>query len=61
MATYNIVSAAGMDMGSYEAETREAAIEAMHRDAGYESSEAAAEALGTTVEALHAELTVTEA
>ena len=61
MTSYHITSEAGMDMGTYEAETREAAIEAMHRDAGYASSEAAAEALSTTVEALRAELTVTEA
>lgn len=60
MTTYQITSAAGMDMGTYAAESREAAIEAMHRGAGYESSEAAAEALSTTVEALSAELTVTE-
>lgn len=58
---WTITSSAGMDMGDYLAETADLAIEAMHRDAGYASSADAAQALGTTVEALRAELVVVAA
>lgn len=58
MASYKITSSAGVDLGTREAESPEAAIEAMHQDAGYRDSEHAADALGTTVDALCAELTI---
>jgi len=35
MSTYQITSSAGVDMGTYEATTREAALDAMAREAGY--------------------------
>jgi hypothetical protein len=35
MTTYKITSSAGMDMGTWEAESPEAAMAAMHADAGY--------------------------
>lgn len=49
MAHYQIISSAGMDMGTWEAESARAAIEAMHVEAGVE-----------TTDALVAELTVRE-
>lgn len=62
MTSYTITNrTSGMDLGTYEAETREAAILAMTKDAGYASREEMAEALSTTVEALDADVVVTEA
>lgn len=58
MASYKITSSSGVDMGTWEAESPEAAAEAMRQDAGYRDSEHAADALGTTVAALNAELTI---
>lgn len=46
----------GLSLGLYWGETADEAVEAMHREAGYASSEDAAEALGSTVEALRADL-----
>jgi hypothetical protein len=60
MATYRIISSQGVDMGTYEGESAEAAMGAMHRAAGYRTSADAASALSTTVEALLAELKITE-
>ena len=57
-AMWQITSKRGEDMGAHEGATADEAVEAMHRDAGYESSAAAAEALGRTVEELRSELTV---
>jgi hypothetical protein len=37
MTTYQITSSAGVDMGTYEGETAADALDAMARDAGYES------------------------
>lgn len=55
--TYRIWSyETGQVLGEYEAETPFDAIEALHRDAGYESTEAAARALGTTPYALRSAL-----
>lgn len=45
MKTYRIISSAGVDLGTYEAGTKEEALDAMARDAGY-SSQADAEARG---------------
>lgn len=59
--TYSITNrTSGVALGSYEGASPEQAIDAMHRDAGYVGTEGAADALGTTVEALRAEL-LTEA
>jgi len=41
MATYRVTSAAGQDMGTYEADSADGALDAMARDAGYESQAAA--------------------
>lgn len=57
MARYNLTSrSSGLDLGTYEAPTAYDAIEAMHRDAGYDSIDAAAKALGQTAEALIADI-----
>lgn len=62
MATYTITSkTSGADLGTYEGATAAEAIEAMHRDAGYTSSQDAADALGLTAEQLRADLDVREA
>ena len=62
MKAYRIINKiSGLDMGTYSADSAGAAIEAMHRDAGYESSEDAARVLSTTVEELVAALFVKEA
>ena len=59
-SAYTII-ANGMDMGTWEATSADAAIDAYLSDAGYASREAAAEVLGQTVEAMLAELEVIEA
>ena len=61
MKTYRIVSkASGHSLGLYQGRTKAEAVEAMDKAAGYGSSEEAAKALGTTVDALRASLVVTE-
>lgn len=40
MNHYQIISRQGVDMGTFEAETPEDALEALAREAGYESHEA---------------------
>ena len=42
----------GANLGVFEGESPEEAIEAMARDSGYDSQEACAEALGESVETL---------
>ena len=49
----------GLDLGIYEAPTAYDAIEAMHRDAGYADTHAAAAALGVTARALVSDLVCT--
>lgn len=62
MTSYTITNRiSGLCLGTYEGATPQEAIEVMRRDAGYADSQAAADALGTTVEALDAELSVEEA
>lgn len=62
MTTYQITChLTGVSLGTHEGACPEQAIDAMHRDAGHVGTEGAAEALGSTVEALRAELTVTPA
>ena len=46
MSSYKIVSAQGQEMGVYEGETKADALDAMARDAGYDSQAAAAEVAG---------------
>lgn len=46
MTTYQIVSSAGVDFGTYTATTAEEALDAMARDAGYHSAADAAEQIG---------------
>jgi hypothetical protein len=61
MTSYTItIKSASADMGTHEGATAREAIEAMHRDAGYTSIEAAASALETTVDALVADCEATE-
>ena len=50
----------GQIMGSYRARDAEEALEALHADAGYRTPGEAADALGLTVEQLHADLEVRE-
>jgi hypothetical protein len=61
MNNYSISNrSSGFDLGIFSGATADAAINAMHVDAGYRSTEHAADALGTTVEALRSDLVVTE-
>lgn len=60
MTTYTI-SANGMEMGNYQGETAEAAIQAYIADAGYKSAEQAAQACGQSVEAFLADIEAQEA
>ena len=57
---YRITSEAGAGMGVYEAGSREQAVEMMYQDAGYASSEHAADTLQKSKEALLDELTIEE-
>jgi hypothetical protein len=55
MTTYQIISSAGVDMGTYKGATEAEALDAMARDAGYRDSAEAAEVAGPfdgTVEAV---------
>lgn len=61
MTSYTITSISGLCLGTYEGATPEKAVEAMYRDAGYADRQAVADTLGTTAEALDAELLVEEA
>ena len=57
MARYQLTNrTSGLDLGTYEAPTAYDAIETMHKDAGYADIDAAAQALGTTPEALIADI-----
>ena len=61
MTTFTITSRiSGITFGEYTGETIEQAIESMHRDMGYRSTAAAAEALSVTADDLRAELRVEE-
>ena len=58
--TYTII-ANSLDMGTWEATSADAAIDAYLADAGYDSREAAAKALGQSIEEMLADIEVTEA
>ena len=46
MATYQIISTAGRNLGRYEAQDERAALDAMARNAGYDSHDHATEVAG---------------
>ena len=46
MTTYRIISSAGQEMGTYEADSEIEALDEMARDAGYADQDEAAEAVG---------------
>jgi hypothetical protein len=46
MTTYQIISSAGVDMGTFEGATEAEALDAMARDAGYRDQDEAAEVAG---------------
>lgn len=50
MRTYKIVSNQGVDMGAFEAESPEGALEAMSRDAGYKSYADGCNAVGASTD-----------
>lgn len=52
MTSFKITSNAGIDLGTFEAETAEAALDAMARDAGYANAVEAARTLGADVQSL---------
>lgn len=58
MTIYQIISSEGVDLGNFEGEGPHEAVDAMCRDAGYESTEDAAKTLGKTVQELYSELIV---
>lgn len=47
MTTWTITSSAGAELGTYEGDTAEAALDAMARDAGYKSHADACEVTGS--------------
>lgn len=52
MTKFKVVSNQGVELGTYETESPEAALDAMARDAGYESHVAASRELGAEVESI---------
>lgn len=61
MATFSITNrSSGLCIGDYQGRNADDAIDAMARDAGYDSQAHAAATLGTTVAALRADLIVVE-
>lgn len=59
MNKYQITNkSSGLILGIYEGENEAAAMLAMNKDAGYESTEAAADVLGVTSEELSADLEI---
>lgn len=60
MNTYKITSTAAVAFGIFAGRNREEAINAFHVDAGYESTERAADECDCTVEQLRADLIVEE-
>jgi hypothetical protein len=61
MTTFSITNrSSGLCIGDYAGRDADDAIDAMARDAGYDSQAHAAAALGTTVAALRADLIVVE-
>ena len=61
MTTFSITNrSSGLCIGDYAGRDADDAIDAMARDAGYDSQAHAASALGTTVAALRADLIVVE-
>ena len=61
MTTFSITNrSSGLCIGDYQGRDADDAIDAMARDAGYDSQAAAAAVLGTTVERLNRNLIVVE-
>lgn len=46
MKTYRVISSMGIDLGTYEAENPNAALDVLARDAGYKNAAEAAEVAG---------------
>lgn len=61
MTTFSITNrSSGLCIGDYQGRDADEAIDAMARDAGYDSQADAAAVLGTTVERLNRDLLVVE-